>query len=119
MQKKKSNKREVALAFFLISLAAIAALFGVWFCILGTKELIGVTDIDVNILLRDPSEYIDAKREVALTGLQALIPGIVLLVIGSIVFSIFMTRLLTVLHEGRAISRIEKRLDALEKKDKK
>jgi|GEM_PF-2503189 hypothetical protein len=119
MQKKKSNKREVALTFFLISLAIIAALFGVWFCVLGTKELIGVTDIDVNILLRDPSEYIAAKREVAMTGLQALIPGIVLLVIGAVVFSIFMTRLLTILHEGRAISRIESRLDALEKKSKK
>ena len=73
----------------------------------------------LNILLRDPSEYMLSKRDVAMGGLEILIPGVTLLLMSVVIFTISITRSITLMHEGRAILRLDERIEKLEKNSKK
>lgn len=118
MQSKKSNRWEVAFTIFMLVLSAFVILLGVMFSYVGAKEILSVGDIDVNILMRSPSEYMSSKREVAESGLEVLLPGVALLLVGAVVMTVSITRTLVLTREGRAIARLEQRIEKLEKESK-
>jgi hypothetical protein len=114
MQSKKSNRWEVAFTIFMLVLGAFVILLGVMFSYVGAKGILSVGEIDVNILMRDPSEYMTSKREVAESGLEVLLPGVVLLLVGAVVVTVSITRAIVLSREGRAIARLEQRIEKLE-----
>ena len=118
---KRSNRWEIGLTILVLLLSIVVTYIGVSFCYTGTMRIASVGDVDVNIMLRSPSEYMMSKRDVAMSGLEILIPGVVLVLLGVIAITIAVTRGLSYAHEGRAISRLETRVEKLEKelKEKK
>lgn len=119
MAKANSNRLETASSMFIVILSIVAIIIGAVFCYLGVTQILSISDIDVNILLRDPSEYMLSKRDVAMGGLEILIPGVTLLLMSVVVFTISITRSITLMHEGRAILRLDERIEKLEKNSKK
>jgi len=119
MQKNINNRFELSLGIFVTIVSLLIMAAGAVFCYLGVTQIVGISDIDVNVLLREPADYMLSKRDAALGGLDVMIPGILLLLIGMVVFSVVLTRMITMTREGRAIMRLDSRVSALEKKAKK
>ena len=100
----------------MLFLSIAVVILGIVFCAIGIVQIINISDIDVNILLRNPSDYMTSKRDLAIGGLEILVPGIILLLMGVVALTITFTRSLTKLREGRAIKQLERRVSELEKK---
>ena len=119
MAKAKSTRLETASSMVIMTLSVIAIIIAAVFCYLGVTQILSISDIDVNILLRDPTEYMMSKRDVAMGGFEILVPGVTLLIISIVVFTVSITRSITLMHEGRAILRLDERIEKLEKNSKK
>ena len=119
MAKNKSNRLEMTFAILVLILSLVVFGGGAIFCYMGVTQIVSISDIDVNILLRNPSEYMLSKRDIAMGGLEILVPGVIMMLLGAIVMTISITRCITMDREGRAILNLDRRVEKLEKSQKK
>lgn len=118
MTNKRSNKSSFIFDGITIVLSLAVVVAGVMLCLYAVGQLVEVTEIDANALMRSPSEYMDVKRDMVIEGLSFMIPGIVVLLLGEFVLSVMVSRLVTMMREGRHLIALEKRVEKIEKRIK-